>query len=94
MSHLPTPLQEVINHNVIKNNRSGGPSLQVGPMELLWRALGENTGYTFSIFEMTVVPGMGIPFINIPLPNSSMCWTAHFPFNIGTVKATLSGTRV
>jgi len=35
-------------------------------MQLLWRALGENTGYTFSIYEMTVVPGMGIPLHKHP----------------------------
>jgi hypothetical protein len=66
MSNFPTPLEEVIHHNVIKNNKTGGPVLDVGQMQLLWRALGENTGYTFSIFEMTVVPGMGIPLHRHP----------------------------
>ena len=66
MSNFPTPLEEVIHHNVIKNNKTGGPALDIGPMQLLWRALGENTGYTFSIFEMTVVPGMGIPLHRHP----------------------------
>src|ERR1700722_17796643 len=66
MSNFPTPLEEVIHHNVIKNNKTGGPALDVGQMQLLWRALGENTGYTFSIFEMTVVPGMGIPLHRHP----------------------------
>ena len=46
MSNFPTPLEEVIHHNVIKNNKTGGPALDVGQMKLLWRALGENTGYT------------------------------------------------
>ncbi len=54
MPNFPTPLEEVIHHNVIKNNKTGGPALEIGPMQLLWRALGENTGYTFSIYEMTV----------------------------------------
>ena len=66
MSNFPTPLEEVIHHNVIKNNKTGGPALDVGQMKLLWRALGENTGYTFSIFESTVVPGMGIPLHKHP----------------------------
>ena len=66
MSNFATPLEEVIYHNVIKNNKTGGPALTVGPMQLLWRALGENTGYTFSIFEMEVVPGMGIPLHKHP----------------------------
>ena len=66
MSNFPTPLEEVIHHNVIKNNKTGGPALDIGPMQLLWRALGENTGYTFSIYEMTVVPGMGIPLHKHP----------------------------
>jgi hypothetical protein len=46
MSNFPTPLEEVIHHNVIKNNKTGGPALDVGQMKLLWRALGENTGYS------------------------------------------------
>jgi quercetin dioxygenase-like cupin family protein len=66
MSNFPTPLEEVIHHNVIKNKRTGGPALDIGPMQLLWRALGENTGYTFSIFETTVVPNMGIPLHKHP----------------------------
>jgi quercetin dioxygenase-like cupin family protein len=66
MSNFPTPLEEVIHHNVIKNNKTDGPALDIGPMQLLWRALGENTGYTFSIFETTVVPGMGIPLHKHP----------------------------
>ena len=66
MSKFPTPFEEVMHHNVIKNNKTGGPVLDVGQMKLLWRALGENTGYTFSIFETTVVPGMGIPLHRHP----------------------------
>ena len=66
MSNFPTPLEEVIHHNVIKNKKTGGPTLDIGPMQLLWRALGANTGYTFSIYEMTVVPGMGIPLHKHP----------------------------
>src|ERR1700753_4022632 len=66
MSNFLTPLEEVIHHNVIKNNKTGGPALDIGPMQLLWRALGEHTGYMFSIFETTVVPGMGIPLHKHP----------------------------
>ena len=74
MANFPTPLEEVIHHNVIKNNKTGGPALDIGPMQLLWRALGENTGYTFSIFEMAVVPGMGIPLRRHPFAESfSIC---------------------
>ena len=51
MSNFPTPLEEVILHNVIKNNKTGGPALDVGQMKLLWRALGENTGYTARVFQ-------------------------------------------
>ena len=68
MSNFPTPLEEVIHHNVIKNNKTGGPALDVGQMKLFWRALGENTGYTFSIFESTLAPGMGIPLHRHPFP--------------------------
>jgi hypothetical protein len=76
MSNFPTPLEEVIHHNVIKNNKTGGPALDVGQMKLLWRALGENTGYTFSIFESTLAPGMGIvdlgPLIEWPTPGNDL----------------------
>ena len=30
MSHFPTPLEEVIHHNVIKNSKTGGPALMSG----------------------------------------------------------------
>src|SRR5277367_1094009 len=35
MSNFPTPLEEVIHHNVIKNNKTGGPALDVGQMVVL-----------------------------------------------------------
>ena len=70
MPNFPTPLEEVIHHNVIKNNKTGGPALDVGQMKLLWRALGENTGFAFSIFETTLVPGMGIPLHRHPFADS------------------------
>ena len=73
MSNFPTPLEEVIRHNVIKNNKTDGPALDIGPMQLLWRALGENTGYTFSIFETTVVPGMGIQSIAQTAQRTDRC---------------------
>ena len=37
-------------------------------MKLLWRALGEHTGYTFSIFESKFAPGTGIPLHKHPFP--------------------------
>src|ERR1700681_1558278 len=94
MSNFPTPLEEVIHHNVIKNNKTGGPVLAIGPMQLLWRALGENTGYTFSIYEMTVVPGMGIPLHRHPFAEFSTCSKAICRSRIGTTKVSLSGIRV
>ncbi len=94
MSNFPTPLEEVIHHNVIKNNRTGGPALDVGQMKLLWRALGENTGYTFSIFESTLAPGMGIPLHRHPFPEFSMYWKALWQLGIGTTGVSLSGARV
>jgi quercetin dioxygenase-like cupin family protein len=94
MSNFPTPLEEVLHHNVIKNNKTGGPTLDIGPMQLLWRALGENTGYTFSIFEMTVVPGMGIPLHRHPFAEFFMCWKVTCRSRIGTTRVSLSGTHV
>jgi quercetin dioxygenase-like cupin family protein len=77
MANFPTPLEEVIQHNVVKNNKTGGPALDIGPMQLLWRALGENTGYTFSIFETTVVPGMGISLHKHPFCRVFLCSGRH-----------------
>jgi len=94
MSNFPTPLEEVTHHNVIKNNKTGGPALDVGQMKLLWRALGENTGYTFSIFEMTVVPGMGIPLHKHPFAEFFYVLKALWQLGIGTTRVSLSGTRV
>jgi hypothetical protein len=94
MSNFPTPLEEVIHHNVIKNNKTGGPALDIVPVQLLWRALGEHTGYTFSIFEMTVVPGMGIPLHRHPFAEFFTCWKVICRSDIGTTRVSLSGTRV
>ena len=88
MSNLSTPLEEVIHHNVIKNSKTGGSALDVGQMKLLWRALGENTGYTFSIFETTVMPGMGIPLHKHPFAEFSMCWKARCQLDTGTNQGT------
>ena len=92
MSNFPTPLEEVIHHNVIKNNKTGGPALDIGPMQLLWRALGENTGYTFSIFETTVVPGMGIPLHKHPFAEFFYVLEGTLATGLGTARAPLSGT--
>ena len=91
MSNFPTPLEEVIHHNVIKNNKTGGPALDIGPMQLLWRALGENTGYTFSIYETTVVPGMGIPLHKHPFAEFFYVLEGTLAIGPGTARAPLSG---
>ncbi len=92
MSNFPTPLEEVIHHNVIKNNKTGGPALDIGPMPLLWRALGENTGYTFSIFETTVVPGMGIPLHKHPFAEFFYVLEGKLSIEHWNSQGTASGT--
>ena len=61
-------LREIVSHNVIKNQASDGPALDIGPLKLLWKAQGANTGYSFSIFETTLPPGLGIPLHKHPFP--------------------------
>ena len=65
-------------------------------MKLLWRALGENTsGYTFSIFESTFAPGMGIPLHKHPFGGVFLRTGRHSGnWVLEQTRVSLSGTCV
>jgi len=60
------PVEEIVGHNVVKNDPNAGPVLDIGAIQLIWKAQGEDTGYSFSIFEMTLLPGYGLPLHKHP----------------------------
>jgi hypothetical protein len=68
---------------LLRTTKTGGPALDIGQTKLLWRALGENTGYTFSIFESTVAPGMGIPQLGYPLYIILLIGVTHILGGVG-----------
>lgn len=63
-----TPLQENVDHNVLKTDLNKGPILQIGEWQLNWKAEGKNTGYSFSIYETTLAAGNGLPLHKHPYP--------------------------
>ena len=65
MQH-PTILEEISGHNVTKLGKREGRTIQIANLRLTWKAQGEETGYQFSIYEMTLAPEMGIPLHKHP----------------------------
>jgi quercetin dioxygenase-like cupin family protein len=59
-------LKELAGHNVVRRALSEGDSIQVGPMQLIWKARGPETAYQFSIYELELQPGIGIPLHKHP----------------------------
>ena len=43
-----------------------GKTVQIGNARLTWKALGEDTGYATSLYEMDLAPGNGIPIHSHP----------------------------
>ena len=66
MLYPTTAKEELIGHNVSKNEPNDGPRLRIGDWFLTWKAQGKDTGYSFSIFETTLAPGVGIPLHKHP----------------------------
>lgn len=66
MLYPSTAKEELIGHNVSKNEPNDGPQLRIGDWFLTWKAQGKDTGYSFSIFETTLAPGTGIPLHKHP----------------------------
>ncbi len=57
----PTLAEEVADHNVFKLGRNEGKTVRVGSTRLTWKTRGENTGYQFAVYEMSLDPNNGIP---------------------------------
>lgn len=57
----PNSLDMLPTHNVVKLRRGEGDTVQAGPFRLIWKARGEDTGFSFSIFEMPILAGGGVP---------------------------------
>ena len=51
----------VANKGVKKVGEKEGRTIQVGNARLTWKATGEDTGYTMSLYQMDLQPGVGIP---------------------------------
>ncbi len=63
---LVETLREVERHNVVKRSESEGDRLPIGPMELVWKARGPETACQFSVYEMELAAGVGIPLHKHP----------------------------
>jgi len=46
--------------------RGEGEASQIANLRLIWKARGPETGYQFSIYEMVLEPGIGIPLHKHP----------------------------
>ncbi len=64
----PTLAEEIAEHNVFKLGRQEGKTVRVGDTRLTWKTRGENTGYQFAVYEMTLDPDAGIPLHKHPYP--------------------------
>lgn len=59
-------VDELDGHNVIKRSRGEGQMTQIGDLRVTWKAEGKETGYQFSVDEVVLKPGFGIPFHKHP----------------------------
>ena len=57
-----------------------GRTILVGGVRLTWKATGEDTGYTNSIYEMDLPPGKGIPLHSHPYAEVFYVLTGHTDF--------------
>jgi hypothetical protein len=48
-------------HNVRKIRRDEGELTQVLGLRMNWKVKAKDTGYAFSVYEMELAPGQGIP---------------------------------
>ena len=48
-------------YGVKKVGQNEGRTIQIGNARLTWKATGEDTGYTTSLYVMDLNPGVGIP---------------------------------
>jgi quercetin dioxygenase-like cupin family protein len=55
-------------HNVSKISKDGGDLIEVLGLRQKWKVRAKDTGFAFSVFEMELVPGQGIPLHTHPYP--------------------------
>jgi quercetin dioxygenase-like cupin family protein len=55
-------------HNVRKIRRDEGELMQVLGLRMNWKVKAKDTGYTFSVYEMELAPGQGVPLHTHPYP--------------------------
>jgi quercetin dioxygenase-like cupin family protein len=57
-----------------------GRTIQIGNARLTWKATGEDTGYTTSLYEMDLIPGTGIPLHSHPYAEVFYVISGHTDF--------------
>jgi quercetin dioxygenase-like cupin family protein len=55
-------------HNVRKNHRDEGELIVVLGLRMRWRVKAKDRGYAFSVYEIELAPGQGIPLHTHPYP--------------------------
>ncbi len=74
-------MKELPGHNVIKHTKEEGEASQIANLRLIWKARGPETGYQFSIYEMVLEPGMGIPLHKHPYAEFFMVLEGEISFS-------------
>ena len=74
-------LKELSGHNVVKHGKGEGEALQIANLRLIWKARGPETGYQFSIYEMVLEPGAGIPLHKHPYAEFCMVLEGEISFS-------------
>ena len=57
-----------------------GRTIQIGNARLTWKVTGEDTGYTTSLYEMELAPGVGIPVHSHPYAEIFYVISGHTDF--------------
>jgi quercetin dioxygenase-like cupin family protein len=68
------------NKGVKKVGEKEGRTIQVGNARLTWKATGEDTGYTMSLYQMDLQPGIGIPVHSHPYAEVYYVISGHTDF--------------
>ena len=66
MTEPSTLLEDIRVQNVVRLGPGEGNATLIGDLRVTWKAEGERTGYQFSVDEVTLKPGFGIPLHRHP----------------------------
>lgn len=61
MPKQSTTIEDLSVRNVVKTGKGQGSATQIGDIRILWKAEGEATGFQFSVDQVTLQPGQGVP---------------------------------